>query len=332
MIKNKKPHMVTTVTPHRISFAGGATDLPKYYNKSGGRFISTTINKLIYVTVKKHNVFNKKFRIMYSKTENKDSIDSIENEIVRNCLKFLKLDIPLLIFTSSDIPTNSGLGSSSAFTVGLLKALYAIKGRNITGKKLAEDACTVELKMMKKNCGIQDQYAAAIGGMNDYIINKNGMVRIKKISPKKNFIRKLFNNLILVETKVYRSSEKISKSYTIDNNILDKFKKSTSELESIIKNKSLNIRKLGKFLNKNWNSKKKLSKKISDSKLDKIYSDFLKNGAYGGKLLGAGGGGFFLFVMPKHKQKQIPKKYNSHNIIRLNFYGEGCKILNKLNV
>ena len=328
----KNLHLVTSVTPHRISFAGGATDLPKFYKKNGGRFISATINKFIYVTVKKHDVFNKKFRIMYSKTENKNTINSIENDIVRCCLKFLKLDIPLLIFTSSDIPTNSGLGSSSAFTVGLLHALYTLQGRKISRRKLAQDACYVEIEMMKKNCGIQDQYAAAFGGINDYKINKNGNVKIKKLSSKNFFINKLFENIILVETKTYRSSDNISKTYRIDNNILKLLKKSTFEFKNIITKKKINLNELGNFLHSNWIEKKKLSNKISNKKLDKIYNDFVSKGALGGKLLGAGGGGYFMFIMSKNKQKNISSYYKSHKIIKFRYQSEGSRILNKLYV
>ncbi len=331
MYKKKLPHLVTSVTPHRISFAGGATDLPKFYEKFGGSFLNSAIDKFVYVTVKKHNYFNTKFRIMYSRTENKDSIGSIQNDIVRNCLKYLKFKSPILIFTSSDIPTSSGLGSSSSFTVGLLNALYFMSGKKVSKKKLAEDACKIEIKLMKKNCGIQDQYAAAIGGINKYTINKNGKVNIFKLKQNKK-IREIFDNLILVETRKYRSGDKISKSYKFEKNILESLKKNVRLFEKIISEKKLNLRELGSFLDKGWAYKKKLSNKISHSRFDKIYNDFIKFGAYGGKLVGAGGGGFFLFLMPKRKQKKIYPRYEKHKIIKIRYYNQGSKILNKLYV
>ncbi len=331
MNKKKLPHLVTSVTPHRISFAGGATDLPKFYKKFGGSFLNSSIDKFVYVTVKRHSYFNTKFRIMYSRTENKNSIGSIKNDIVRNCLKYLKFKSPILIFTSSDIPTSSGLGSSSAFTVGLLNALNFMNGKKVSKRKLAEDACKIEIELMKKNCGIQDQYAAAIGGINKYTVNKNGKVNIFKLKQNKN-IKEIFDNLILVETKKYRSANKISKSYKFEKKVLVSLKKNVPLFEKIISEKKLNLREIGIFLNKGWSDKKKLSNKVSHSRFDKIYNDFIKFGAYGGKLVGAGGGGFFLFVMPKIKQKKIYPTYKKHNIIKIKYQDQGSKILNKLYV
>ena len=206
-----------------------------------------------------------------------------------------------------------------------------MKGIKISKRKLAEDACKIEIKMMKKNCGIQDQYAAAIGGINSFAVDKVGNVKFHKLKINKN-VKKIFDNLILVETRTYRSADKISKSYKPNWDILNSLKKNVDLFEKIISARKLNLREFGDFLHKSWADKKKLSSKISNLKFDKIYNDFINYGAYGGKLVGAGGGGFFLFLMPKKKQKKIFPKYEKHNIVKIKIYQEGSKILNKLYV
>ena len=162
-----KNFYITTRTPLRVSFFGGGTDFEEYYKKKQGSVLSVTINKFVYVTIKKHNkLFNENYRINYSSVEHKHDIKSINNLIVKECLKKVPLKPPLSITISSDIPSNSGLGSSSAITVGLLKALYAARGREVTNRQLAEEACKIEINLIKNNIGKQDQYAVTFGGLN----------------------------------------------------------------------------------------------------------------------------------------------------------------------
>ena len=165
----ENPRFVTTITPQRISFAGGGTDFPDFYLKNGGAVVSATIDKFVYVTVKRHSeLFREKYRLSYSQTEHVDEIDSIENDIARECLRFLNVDPPLFISTTSDLPVSSGLGSSSSFAVGLLLALHNLRGESVTAGQLAEEACHIEIEVLGKPIGKQDQYAAAFGGLNFY--------------------------------------------------------------------------------------------------------------------------------------------------------------------
>ena len=205
------PKTIITKTPLRISFFGGGSDIKKFYLKKRGLIISSTIDKYIYVTIKRHgNTFDEKYRINYQQSENVNKINKIKNNIIRESLKYLKIDEPLYISTIADIPARSGLGSSSSFTIGLLKGLFELKNKKISKKELAELACKIEIDVIKSPIGKQDQYAAAFGGLNKFIFSKNS-VSIesleKKIDPK--FI---FQNLQLFFTGIYRSTNSILSS------------------------------------------------------------------------------------------------------------------------
>ena len=192
MIENK---LITTVTPLRVSFFGGGTDLKKFYQINGGQVISATINKYIYVTIKDHSkLYNEKYRLNYSITEKVSSVDKIKNDIIRACLKLLEIDTPLSISTYSDLPANSGLGSSSSFCVGLLNALHHYLGESVTVGQLADEACKVEIEILKNVIGKQDQYIAAYGGFNNIIFSKNNSVQIEPIDLKLKQINYLFDN------------------------------------------------------------------------------------------------------------------------------------------
>ena len=195
-----------------MSFFGGGTDLEYYSKLSEGKVISTAINKYVYVIVRRHSSFYKtNFRLNYSISENQNSLSKIKNKIIKECLKFMSIKGPIYISTFSDIPDRSGLGSSSSFTVGLLNALYAYKGISVSQKKLAEEAYFIETKKLKNPIGRQDQYAAAIGGLNYIRFKKNNKVSIKKLRDKK--LKRIINDkMILVWTKIRRENSKILKS------------------------------------------------------------------------------------------------------------------------
>ena len=201
--------MIISKTPLRVSFFGGGTDLEYYSRFHEGKVVSTSINKYVYVVVRKHSPFyNTKFRLNYSISENQNFLNNIKNKIIKECLKFLSINGPIYISTFADIPDRSGLGSSSSFTVGLLNALYKYKGIKISQKKLAEQAYIIETKKIKNPIGRQDQYAAALGGLNFFTFKKNNTVRVQKIDSKRleRFINK---NMILVWSKLRRDNTKI---------------------------------------------------------------------------------------------------------------------------
>ena len=217
-LKKKKIYSVTTMTPHRISFAGGGTDYPKYYSKNGGSVINATINKYLFVTVKAHGeIFSEKYRLMYSTTELCNNVSEIKNNIARECLKLVPVKPPITISTISDLPPESGTGSSSCFTVGLLNALHAFRGERVSPAQLASEACKIEIEKLKKFSGKQDQYASAFGGINKFIFSKNGEVKISPITISSQNINNFFSKIRLLWTDLQRDSSKIAKSYKLVN-------------------------------------------------------------------------------------------------------------------
>ena len=304
--------IVTTKTPLRISFVGGGTDFEKFYKKNEGLVTSSTINKFIYVTVKKHSkLFYEKYRLNYSDVETVNDISSIKNHITRECLKFLKIKFSVYISTVSDIPTSSGLGSSSAFTVGLLLALNTLIGRKISKKKLAEDAFYIEKVKLKRTLGKQDQYAASFGGFNSIVFKKNGITKVKRIKISKANSIFLSNNMLLIWTGQTRNSNKIlqSQEKNINKKLyeLNQMRNLAKTFIKVIEKKKIDLKKIAKLININWEFKKKLSNKIFDANLKRTHRRILKSKILASKLLGAGGGGFFLIIDEKRKLNKLIK-------------------------
>lgn len=301
--------MIITKTPLRISILGGNTDFPKYYKKYGGAVLTCTIDKYIYCIVKER--FDDQIWINYSKKEIVDRVDQIKHDLVREAMKLVGIDKGIEITFLSDIPTEgSGLGSSSAVTVGLLNALHHYKGESVTQHQLAEEACTIEILTLKKPIGIQDQYAVAFGGLN--LIEMGKEVKITPLESKS-----LQDCLLLLYTGKTRSSDKILSQMKLNKKILDKNKR-LAYLGAGLINGHSDI-DMGTLLNDYWYLKRKLNKVVSDSSLDSIYDDAISVGALGGKIVGAGGGGFFLFVVPNDKRdvvkralrlKELPFKFS----------------------
>ena len=328
-MKNLKT--VITRTPLRISFFGGGSDIKKFYIKNKGEVISSAINKFIYVTIKKHGkTFDERFRLNYQKSENIDKIDDIKNNIIRESLKYLNINEPLYISTIADIPSMSGLGSSSAFTVGLLKGLFALKNKKINKKKLAELACKIEIDILKSPIGKQDQYAATYGGMNRFVFTKENVSILpleKKIKPEE-----LFKNLQLFFTGIYRSSYKVlsslnsnSRNQALIRNIVNN---SRIALKILLKKKN-RINLVGKLFHESWKIKRSLSKKITNKSINLNYNKAIKAGAIGGKIAGAGGGGFLLFVTPREKQLKVKKSLNNLIYVPIKYESTGSTIIYK---
>ncbi len=323
---NFKYKIVTTKTPLRISFSGGGTDMPYFYEKHGGITISSSMDKFIYVTIKKHSNFKEKYRLNYSETEIVNNIDQIRNLRIRETLKYFNVREPLYINTISDLPYNTGLGSSSAFLIGLIKAIYKLKNIKINLSKICEIAFKIENKITNNSLGKQDHYIAAHGGLKKILYNKKS-VNVKKINLTKKNLKYLNDNSIFFWTGKLRLSNKNlfeqKKNFKINQKNLIKLKNLSLEFEKELKKNKLNLKTIGNFLDINWKLKKNFSKNISNNHLDKIYRDAIDNGCYGGKLLGAGGGGFFLFICEKKYQKKIIKKLSNCKKINFCFENSG---------
>ena len=303
--------MIISKTPYRISFFGGGTDYPAWYKNNKTFVISATINHFSYITIKKlPKIFNYNFRIRYYSREEAKKIDDIKHPVVRTILKYKKLKNGLDIVHHGDLPARSGIGSSSSFSVGMINALNNLNKKKINKKKLALQSMHLEQEILKENVGSQDQIAAVYGGFNCiHFYKKSFKCSAIKISDKN---KKKFENWIQLFYIDQRSSQNVEKD-KIKN--LKKNKLYNLEITKIA-NKAIKILKdqkknfiieLGKLLNEQWVIKKKLSHKVSSKEIDKIYNLGIKNGAVGGKIIGAGGGGFMMFLVPPTKQKKIKK-------------------------
>ena len=323
--------MIISKTPYRISFFGGGSDYPSWYNKYSGSVLSTSIDKHIYITCRfLPKFFDHKYRIVWSKIENVQNIKNIKHPIVKNLLNHLMIKDGLEIHYDGDLPAASGMGSSSAFTVGLINGLYSLLNKRITNFEIAKKAINFEQQVMKETVGSQDQLATAVGGFNKIIFNKKNKFKI--IKKDNNNINRLENNLLLIYTGKKRVAQDVAKKYsgkltTINKNYIDTMIQHVAEGEKIIKGNNLDD--FGKLLHSAWLTKKKLSTHISSTKIDEIYDYVIKNGALGGKLLGAGGGGFFLFYMRGELKASFLKKNKKLVNVPFKFSNRGTEILFK---
>ena len=303
--------MITSKTPLRISFFGGGTDIPSFYKKSGyGAVVSSSIDKYIYVTVKAHcKLYPERIRLNYSDTEQVQDVASIRNPILRECLKFLKIDEPLYISTIADAPGSSGLGSSSAFCVGLLNALHAFKGQAVGRGRLAEEAAHIEIDILGRPIGKQDHYAAAFGGLNYFRFDCDGSVRVVPISGDHRIPESLFSNLVTFWTGIQRESSTVlaHQKKNLDRNIrtLSAIREQAEEFVGLLKVGQFDEKRFGEMLDQGWRLKKKLSDKISGPSISDAYNIALACGAIGGKISGAGGGGFLSLVTPEEKKAAL---------------------------
>lgn len=322
--------IITTATPQRISFAGGGTDIDYFYEKHGGLVLNTTIDKFIYVTVKVHNeLFKKKYRLNYSITEHADTLDQIKNDIIRESIRFLEIEEPLYISSASDLPALSGLASSSCFAVGLLSALHQLKGDHVSIAQIAEEACHIEIDILKKPIGKQDQYAAAYGGLNLFSFNKNGTVQLTPVTNGK--VINLLENSLLFYTDIQRSADEVlshqKESFKTNENNLLEIKNLALEFYNVVNMQNLQLEKLGELLHQNWLSKKSLSQKVSNNLIDEYYQTALSNGSLGGKILGAGGGGFLFLIANKKDHPRICNSLKSLNVVDFTFEPVGTRTL-----
>tara|TARA_B110000459_G_scaffold203537_1_gene260413 strand:- start:1813 stop:2811 length:999 start_codon:yes stop_codon:yes gene_type:complete len=323
--------MIITKTPFRVSFCGGGTDLPDFYKKYNGQVLSTTIDKYMYILVKKQTgIIEYKYKIHWNKTEFKNNISQINHPIIKKTLQYFKINYPIEISSYSDIPASTGLGSSSAFTVGLVKALCALQKKPMTKKKISEIASKIEVDLVKRRIGRQDHYATCYGGLNHIIFFKDDSVKVRKITISEKNKKKLENSLALVYTNMKRNADKVlSHQYKPNKdqskNLLS-MKKDVYEFKKILSKEKIEINEIGKFLIKQWSLKKKINK-ISTKKIDKMYDKLISLGAYGAKLLGAGQGGFLLLLSNKNVQKKIKNNFKLKNFIKIRFDNDGSKFV-----
>ena len=291
--------MIVTRSPLRISLGGGGTDLPSYYKKYGGFLIAAAINKYVYISIAE--TFNKKFILKYSSLEEVKKINDIHHPLFRETLKKMNIKTPLNISSHADIPSGTGLGSSGSFTVSLVSALAYLKNVKIKKNVLAETACDIEIRKLNEPVGKQDQYVATYGGLNSYNFQKNNKVLVKKIDISRDKLLKLNKNLTIFFSGYSRSSYTILKKQNIETKKINK-----SMIDNLHQIKEFgilslkyiqnnNFREFGKLMHEHWMYKKKRSKFITNNKIDTYYDYGIKNGALGGKLIGAGGGGFLMF-------------------------------------
>lgn len=322
--------MVVTKTPLRISFCGGGSDIEYFYSKHGGAVLSTAIDKYIYVAINKK--FNKGYRVTYSLMENVQEVEEIKHPIVRHSLDYLDFNDDIEIVTISDIPSSgSGLGSSSSFTVGLLNALYAYRNIQIDKHELAEKSCHLEIKVCNEPIGKQDQYAAVFGGLNFIVFNQNGTVEVNKLNIKKDVKSNLQNNLMFFYTGITRSASKIlidqrQHASTAASEInMKKIVELTYLMKQELESGSLD--NFGSILHESWILKKSLSKLISNQNIDEWYKLAINCGALGGKILGAGSGGFLMLYCPnKEIQAKIEAKLNFLRRVHFKFESDGTLI------
>lgn len=323
--------LIIAKTPLRISFFGGGTDFKSYYQKKGGGVIATSINKYIYVIIKNHNFFfNENFRLSYSSNEKVSEIKDIKNNLVRSVLKYFNIKEKLIINILSDIPSRSGLGSSSACLVALVHSISKYQGMNLSKKKIADIACDIEINHLNSPIGIQDQYATCFGGLKHYQFIKN-KISINSLYLSKKNHNILIKNSLLIWTGGFRDSKSILKEQ--NNNIkvklneLNEINEIRKESKKFFTSKIIDIKAIGLNLNKSWNLKKKLSSNITNKNIDKIYNLILKNGGIGGKLCGAGSCGFIFFIVEQKKQKYIKSLLPNNYFVDFNLDKNGSEII-----
>jgi D-glycero-alpha-D-manno-heptose-7-phosphate kinase len=301
--------MIISRTPFRISFVGGGTDLRSFYSEEPGQVLSTSIDKYIYVVVKRQiGIVEYKYRINWSTVEFKNRIEDIEHPIVREALILMGIDFPIEITTFADIPAGTGLGSSSSFTVGLLQALYALKGQMVTKYKLAEFAARIEMDVLRRRMGKQDHYAAAYGDLNVLTFQADEKVLVDPVFYAPEVRQRLEARLLLFYTAVKRDASDILQVQDVETakkrGVLQQMKALVNPLrETIVSGE--NLSRFGEILHENWRLKQSLTDLISTREVDRCYAKALTAGAIGGKLLGAGGGGFLLFYVEPHKQQAV---------------------------
>jgi len=320
--------MIITQTPLRVSFAGGGTDLAAYYEQREGYVVSTAIDKLAYVIVKER--FDDAIYLNYMRKEIVESVDQIGHELIREAMRTSGLERGVEVTLLSDIPSQgSGLGSSSSFTVGLLNAFYAYLGRQVTAEQLAREACEIEIDRLGKPIGKQDQYIAAYGGLRAFRFRTDGEVDVERVTTAPAQMRELGNRLHLYFTGRTRKADRI---------LAEQTKRTADRLAELdgIKNLAVELKPaldagrldgLGETLHANWELKRELASGISDPEIEKMYERARAHGALGGKICGAGGGGFLLVYCPPQSEERLARGMRDFRRLPIHLERDGSKVI-----
>lgn len=322
-------------TPLRVSLFGGGTDYREYFERNDGVVLGGTINKFIYlVRLPMATVAETRYRLTYSKVETVDHVNEIQHPVIREVLRDEEYDTPFNLAVISDIPGGSGLGSSSAFTVGFLNLIRHLKGQQPTKYDLAKSAVRVESELLQERVGVQDQFHAAFGGFSLYEFGKQNTA-ISPVPMTTEFRQRLSDSLVLVHTGRYRSAsavleEQVQKTEggSIDSDLED-IKALCYEARQVFQSddSEKSLRQIGKMLSESWKIKRSLSSSISNDHLDEIYQTGIKLGAYGGKLAGAGGGGFFIFFAPPETVEKMRETFGPERVIKAEFQEDGSRLV-----
>ncbi|HYF13586.1 MAG TPA: hypothetical protein VD971_00790 [Phycisphaerales bacterium] len=298
--------MIISQTPYRVSFAGGGTDLPAFYRQEAGAVLSVAVQKHMYVALSRR--FEPSVRVAYSRTEIADTRDEVQHTIVKAALKMLDLGPHMEIVTIGDVPAGTGMGSSSTLTVGLLNALYAMKGHVTSSKKLAEEACKIEIDILGSPIGKQDQYAAAFGGLNYIRFNPDDSVDVQPVPTGPETLGELEKRALILYTEKKRDANDILKKQSDGTGdkmrILREMRDLASEMRGVVSGRG-NLDEFARLLHVGWELKRSMGFGITDTSIDQMYEAARKAGAQGGKLLGAGGGGFLFLLAPRERHDAI---------------------------
>jgi D-glycero-alpha-D-manno-heptose-7-phosphate kinase len=323
--------MIITRTPLRLSFVGGGSDIPSYYREYGGAVLSTAIDKYVYITLNKR--FDHTLRVSYSQTEEVESVEQLRHRLVKAVLTKLDIQGGIEITSIADVPSHgTGLGSSSAFTVGLLHCTYAYKGVYKSRTDLAAEACEVEIDILQEPIGKQDQFGTAVGGMNIIRFNPDGTIDIEPISAPQGVVQMVERSMIMFYTGVTRSASPFLRKQ-IDELVSNSQKRETMRrmvnLTEVMRRELMasNIRAVGEILHESWLMKKSLSDGISSGLIDECYEVARAAGATGGKLLGAGGGGFMVFFAPPDRHERIKSALHRLRQVDFRFERQGTSVI-----
>jgi len=320
--------MIISRTPFRISFAGGGTDLPAFYRTEPGAVTATTIDKYMYITVNKR--FDATLRVSYSKTEIVDRADDLQHPIVREALRMTGLVEGLEITSIADLPAGTGMGSSSAFTVGLLHALYAYQGRAVSAEELARQACRIEIEILGEPIGKQDQYAAAYGGLNRIRFNPDETVFVDPVITTPEVRAELDANLLLFYTGTTRRASTIlarQREQTEASRDLLVRMRDIAERMALALQDGRRLNDFGQLLHEAWLLKRSVAEGITSPDIDRWYEAARQAGALGGKVLGAGGGGFLLFFVERQNQDRVRRALGDLRELPFRFEPQGSKII-----
>jgi D-glycero-alpha-D-manno-heptose-7-phosphate kinase len=323
--------VIISRTPYRISFFGGGTDYPAWYLQHGGAVLATSIDKYCYLTCRHlPPFFEHRIRVVYSKIENCQGVDDVQHPAVREILRFLRFDRGVEIHHDGDLPARSGIGSSSAFCVGLLHALYALQGRMPSKAQLASESIRIEQELMRESVGSQDQVTASYGGFNQLVFQQNGEISVRPVTVPQARMRALNDHLLLLFTGINRTSSDVARSVL---ERMDANKRHLRIMKDLVDEAIVvlqgdgDLRPFGELLHESWLAKRSLSGEVSTSEVDDIYQTALASGALGGKLLGAGGGGFLLLFASPDRHAALREKFEGLIQVPFRFESGGSQII-----